>query len=419
MGGCRSVYINFFVRICHILHRTSVLFTQRVVIKIVKRIMKSTQEWKMSKRRIPKRKNKRLEIKDIDKVYYDMSHSASFGGKARLRKIFPRKAVDEWAKTQMTYSLHKPLKRKFITRSYRVGGMNELWQIDLLEMIPYHSINLGYKYILVCIDVFTRFVRVKPLKTKTSTEVVNKLDEIFQESEHVPRKIQSDFGKEFYNKQMKSLFAKYGIHHYTVDSQFKASIVERFNRTLREKLNRYFTYTGKKQWHKILDQIVVTYNNTKHSGIYNMSPGSITPDNEFELWLRKEEEEEKHQKRISRQRKKIFSIGDYVRISRISITNPFYKNFDQNWSEEAFKIIGVDERIKPIMYLLEDLDGEIIKGKFYGEELQYIGKTPPEIYRIENIIRERGKGENKEYFVKWYGYTDKYNSWISASQLST
>lgn len=211
---------------------------------------------------------------------------------------------------------------------------------------------------------------------------------------------------------MKELFHRYNIKHYTVDSQFKASIVERFNRTLREKLNRYFTYSGKKEWYKVLDKIVETYNTTKHSGIYNMSPASITPQNEFELWLRKEEEEEK---RVRRRRK--FSIGDYVRISRISITNPFRKNFDQNWSEEIFRIADVDQKARPIMYMIEDIDGEIIKGKFYEEELQYIGKTPPQVYRIEKILKESGKGDKKKYFVKWYGYADKYNSWVSAQQI--
>ena len=289
--------------------------------------------------------------------------------------------------------------------------------MDLIEMIPYHTINQGYKYILVCIDVFSRFVRAQPVKSKTAKDIASVLSEMMMKDQH-PNKIQTDFGKEFYIKDVKQLLTKYGIVHYTVDSQFKASIVERFNRTLREKLNRYFTYTGKKVWYKILPQVIETYNRSKHGGIYNRTPISITPENEFELWLLKEEEEEKKKRKSISASSKKFAVGDYVRISRISITDPFYKNFDQNWSDEVFKIIDIDKRTHPVMFVLADWDGEVIKGKFYAEELQYLGKTPPELHRIEKVIDERGSGEKKQYLVKWHGYSNKYNSWVLASQIA-
>ena len=371
-------------------------------------------------RRVPKKKDgvkkRRQVIEDekMSRVYYDMSHSGSFGGKKGLKQYFPSKAVEEWTAKQLPYSLHKPLKRKFLTRPYRVVGLNELWQMDLMEMIPYHSINKGYKYILVCIDAFNRYVRVVPLKNKTGKELASALGFMLKEATP-PTRIQTDFGKEFYNKSVKQVLDKYNIIHYTVDSQFKASIVERFNRTLREKLNRYFTYTGKKVWYKILPTVVETYNKSRHRGIFNKAPVDITPANEYEIWLLKEEEEERKKKKNRRSHKLV--VGDYVRISNISITNPFYKNFDQNWSDEVFRIIEVDTRARPVMFLIADLNGEVIKGKFYAEELQYIGKTAPEIYRIQKVIRSRGKGDKKEYLVKWHGYSDKYNSWIAASEI--
>ena len=398
--------------------RISVLLSRIVVIScfVMKGRQKDTQKkkGKNGRRRGGTTSSKDVDEEKISKVYYDMSHSASFGGKRWLKQLFPRRTVDQWASKQMAYSLHKPLKRRFPTRSYRVAGVNDLWQMDLLEMIPYHSINDGYKYVLICIDVFSRFVRAAPLKSKTGKELANVLSDMLKQA--VPSRIQTDFGKEFYNKDVKQVLKKYNVGLYTVDSQFKASIVERFNRTFREKMNRYFTYTGKKVWYKILPALVDTYNRSPHRGIYNWAPIDITPQNEFEIWLLKEEEEERKKKQIHRKQK--FEVGDYVRISQISITNPFYKNFDQNWSDEAFRVVEVDQRTRPMMYVLASLDGgEIIEGKFYAEELQYIGKTAPELYRIEKVIRTRGKGDKTEYFVKWHGYSEKYNSWIAASQL--
>ncbi len=101
---------------------------------------------------------------------------------------------------------------------------------------------------------------------------------------------------------------------------------------------------------------------------------------------------------------------DYVRISRIA-NGPFIKNFDQNWTEEVFRIIGIDETSKPSMYIIEDHANNVIVGKFYHEELQVV--TKPDVYRIEKVITTRGVGKHKQYLVKWYGYGSEHNSWIS------
>ena len=82
-----------------------------------------------------------------------------------------------------------------------------------------------------------------------------------------PHHVQTDLVKEFYNKSVRSLFKKYDINHYSVHSQFKAALVERFNRTLRERLTRYFTRTGKKVWYGVLPKIVNAYNHSSHRAL--------------------------------------------------------------------------------------------------------------------------------------------------------
>lgn len=351
-----------------------------------------------------KSKSKLLDEK-MYQTYYDAKHVASYGGKNRLQQLYSRKDVNRWAPTQLAYSLHKPLRKKFPTRSYRVAGMNELWQMDLMEMIPYASVNNGNRYILVCIDVFSRFVRAVPCKTKSGEEVSTKMAKMFERV--TPRKIQTDKGKEFYNSHVSKLLAKHNIGHYTVNSQFKAAIVERFNRTLREKFNRYFTHTGKKQWVNILPDIIDTYNKSKHRGIFNLTPGSITQENETQLWHMQENQ-------VKSKDDKAIDVMSLVRISKISTSNPFNKNFDQNWSDEVFRIVGVDTRTNPYMYILEDYDGNVIDGKFYKSELQVIPEKP-DVYRIEKILESKGRGEHKQHLVKWHGYTEP--TWIKASQI--
>ena len=348
-------------------------------------------------------------------VYYDPSQVEAFGGKARLHKRFSRNQVDEWLPTQLAYSLHKPIRKSFPTRAYRVAGIDDTWQMDMLEMIPYAKVNKGYKYILVCIDVFSRFVRALPCKTKIGDEVATTMLKMIKTAQ--PKRLQTDRGKEFYNTQVRTrVLEKYGIHLYTVNSQFKAAIVERFNRTLREKLNRYFTHTGRKVWHDVLSQFVDAYNKSKHRGIFGMRPIDVTSETESQLWSLKNT---KSLSAINEKTKKEkpLNLLDYVRISLISMTRLlFNRNFDQNWSDEVFRIVGVDTKSYPTMYIIEDENGNVVDGKFYKAELQLIN-VKPEMYRIEKVLRTKGKGAYKQYFVKWHGYSKEHNSWIKASQL--
>ena len=349
----------------------------------------------------------------MEHTYYDPIQVESFGGKPRLVAKFSKKEVDEWLPTQLTYSLHKPIRKKFVTRPYQVAGVNDLWQMDMLEMLPYVKVNSGYKYILVCIDVFSRFARAQPCKTKTGEEVSLKMLKMI-DANVKPSQIQTDKGKEFYNTHVRTrVLDKHNIRLYTVNSQFKAAIVERFNRTLREKLNRYFTYTGRKVWYKVLQQIIDTYNASKHKGIYGHCPVDIKPGKiESELWTM-------HQnKSLSiKTKQNPLKLLDYVRISLISMTRlQFNRNFDQNWSDEVFRIVGIDTKAAPTMYILEDENKTVVDGKFYKSELQVIN-VKPDVYRIEKIIRTKGKGAYKQYFVKWHGYSNEHNSWIKASQL--
>jgi len=371
-----------------------------------------------SSKRPPQTLKKTTSTQMMQKVYYNPQHSSAFGGKSKLAEQFPSQQVEKWLPTQIAYSLHKPVRKKFPTRSYTTAGLNDLWQMDMLEMGPYAKINKGYKYILVCIDVFNRYVRALPTKTKSGSEVVELLNTMFKDVQ--PRHVQTDKGKEFYNAEVKKLFDKYHINHYSVTSQFKAAVVERVNRTIREKLNRYFTYKGKKVWYEVLPQIIKTYNNTKHRGIFGYKPAEITKENESLLWQKQNSPQQLHSSSSSSSKpnEKPLKLLEYVRISQISVSQHFNRNFDQNWSDEVFRIVAIDTRVSPTMYVIEDLDHNVIDGKFYKSELQAIhGK--PEVYRIEKILETKGKGVYKQYLVKWHGYSSDHNSWIKASQIDS
>lgn len=124
-------------------------------------------------------------------------------------------------KSDIVDEIHRRCLKKFVRRRVVAKSIDELWQCDLVEMIPYEKTNNGYKYILTIIDVFSRFAFSKALKDKKAQTVATAFEEIFVHDRRVPKLIQSDAGKEFYNKIFSSLMQKYEIKHFSSYSNLK------------------------------------------------------------------------------------------------------------------------------------------------------------------------------------------------------
>ena len=338
----------------------------------------------------------------MENLWYNPGNPVGYSGISKLAKAAKKtsKETKEWLGRQLAYSLNKPMKKRFPTRKYISRGVNDLWQMDLMEMIPYARINKGFKYILTCVDVFSRYARAIPVKSKSAKDMSNAIRIMFENAQ--PKNIQTDLGKEFYNSSVKTILNKYNINHYSVFSQYKAALVERFNRTLLSRLSKFFTKQGNKTWIHVLPKIIHAYNYSEHRGINGMRPVDVTNDMKKPLV------------HVNKMKPK-YKIGDFVRISKIS-TTPFIKNFDNNWSDEVFQISAVNKNQFPVMYVIRDEDGDLIHGKFYEEELQVLPEKP-DVYRIQSILKTKGSGEHKQYLVKWHGYSTP--TWIYATQITS
>lgn len=296
--------------------------------------------------------------------------------------------------------LHKPARKNFIRRRVKIMGIDDLWQADLVEMIPYAKNNKNYKYLLTVIDCFSKFAWVKPIKNKTSREIVDAMNTIFDEANRIPKNLQTDMGTEFYNNYFKQLMKHRSINHYSSFSFIKASIVERFNRTLKERMWKTFSFQGSYKWLNILGKIVNDYNNRKHRSI-KLAPNDVTKKNEKQIL-----------KRVYTHpiimKKNIFHVGDFVRISKYKTV--FEKGYTPNWTTEIFKIIKINNKF-PVTYLLEDYQGQPIAGRFYEKELQ---KTiHPDTYLVEKILKQKGMN----VYVKWLGFDSSHNSWIHKKDI--
>lgn len=341
---------------------------------------------------------------EMKQIWFDPEDPVGYTGVEKLSKRTKtnKKETEKWLKNQLAYSLNKPMRRRFPTRKYKTSGLNDLWQLDLMEMIPFASINDGYKYILTCIDVFSRFARAVPIKSKSMNDMSDAINKLIKDV--VPNNIQTDLGKEFYNKRVKNIFQKQNINHYSVFSQFKAALVERFNRTLRDRLKKFFTKQGNKEWINVLPKVIKAYNHSNHRSLDGKRPIDIKDD--LNIWLSRNK---KHQSK----KKPKYKVHDYVRISNLS-ASPFVKNFDQNWSDTVYQISKIDRKYNPIMYVINDENDEIVQGKFYEQELQVLPEKP-NIYRIQQVLDTKGRGVHKQLLVKWHGYSEP--EWIKTSQL--
>lgn len=299
---------------------------------------------------------------------------------------------------QETYTLHTPLRKKFPRTQWLTSGIDHIWQIDLVDLKKFKYENSHYEYILTCIDIFSKKAWVYPIKKKTPAETSRIFQKIFTQG-RIPKIICLDKGNEF-KGECKKLFDKNKIQIITSKTRLKAAVIERFNRTIRAKMFRVFTFRKNKKYIDILDKLVESYNNSYHRSI------KTTPNSVFE----------KDTGKISKilygdsdtfswdnyiQFK--YHKGDFVRMSLEK--NIFEKGYTPNFSKEIYMIFR-QLASKPPRYNIMSLDGIEFDYNFYTEELQKVIKTdfPYDMYKIHEQMNDKllvEKLNSKNYSKKW------------------
>ena len=172
------------------------------------------------------------------------------------------------------------------------------------------------------------------------------------------------------------------IEFFTVNSGLKALVVERFNRTFKNTMYKYFTAKNTLTYINVLPQLVSSYNNTYHRSI-KMKPSQVTEANEAPVW------DTLYGDDIQKPVPYKFQVGDRVRISKVK--RMFEKCYIPNFTEEIFTVYKRMAR-QVSVYKLKDDAGEILDGTFYEPELQKIIKND-DVYRVEKILRKRKRKE--------------------------
>lgn len=371
-----------------------------------------------------------MSVKEIKRQYVNPSLTGSFSGLENFSHALnerglnvEKKKLEQVLKTVDAYTRHRPVTKKFQRHKVVVAGIDDTWQVDLVDMQAFSRYNKGFKYLITCIDVFSKYAWVVPIKTKSGKDTLDGIKKIIADGRK-PKHLHADRGKEFYNKTADAYFKKENIHLYSIENEETAAcVVERFNRTLKEKMFRYFTATKQFNTHKksylnVLPDLVSTYNNSKHRTI-NMKPIDVNETNKQALWNRmymKDDEDT-----IIKFK---FEVGDIVRVSFSK--EVFEKGYTPNWTHKLYRIYKRIAKIPPAYKLVNFLnnpddpdnnheDFVVAQGIYYEPELQFIASSDSQLVEIKHI-RAEANNKAEEYLIKWIGQ-DRIDTWVRETDL--
>ena len=305
---------------------------------------------------------------------------------------------------RLANELHKPIKKKFKKRYVFVRNVDDIWAADLIDLRSHSKENGGFKYVLMVIDVFSKYGWAVPLKTKTGVAVTDALESIFKD--HTPKKLWVDQGNEFYNQVLEPVLKKHDIQIYSTHNDEKCSVVERWNRTIKTQLWKYFTANGTYQYTDVLQALINKYNTTVNRSTKFTPTDARKPQNRDRVFKNLYFKKVKERNTIPK-----FKVGDEVRITRKK--KLFEKGYTANWTNKIYTIDKLLPTLPPT-YKIKTDRGDVLEGSFYEQELQ-LNKV--DHFMIEKILGWKNIKKKKYGLVKWVGYDDSYNTWEPEKEI--
>ena len=351
--------------------------------------------------------------------YFDPSHPGGFAGPYKLYHILKGigkpttyNNIKKWLQKQDAFTLLQPVKYKFKRRRIITQGIDDLWDMDLADVSNLAQHNNDVHFLLVVIDVFSRYLWVEPLQNKRHETVLQAFTNIFDKTDRRPKLLRSDKGKEFTNRWVKQFFRKHDIHAYTTKNETKANYAERAIRTLKGLMYRYFLHNQTYKYTDVLQQLVSNYNQRPHTSLKGLSPTKINKSNEAKVWKRMYVDILKFPKKPKPYK---FKVKDHVRISHLKYV--FQRDYQEKWTDEVFIITHRCRKEGINLYTVKDFLDEPIDGHFYESELQQVIKDQDSLFKVEKVLKTRKRQGQTEYFVKWMGWPKKFNSWVKQSDI--
>ena len=298
---------------------------------------------------------------------YSSTSAPGYGSIVSLEKAsgLSRRKVLAYLHTSSTYTKFKSRRRKFKRLKVGAQHINDTWSMDLAQMDELADENGGVKYILVAVDVLSRFTRVSVMKNKTAAVCLDAFTDMLDRARGVkPQRCWVDDGSEFLGD-----FSDYCMYNdiqiYSTFSETKSVFAERYIRSLK---NIIYRYMEEKKTFRYVDQIqkFVKIMNERKNRVTLLAPANVREEHtEYLKSLR-----ETKGVLSKRMRTPKFRVGQGVRIAHKEM--PFNKGYRQQFTTETFvvsRVMRASKKRAAVTYNLQDVRGEPILGRFYGDEL--------------------------------------------------
>jgi transposase InsO family protein len=362
--------------------------------------------------------NNRL-IPQIEEQYIKPSHPIAFSSprtirgfyKQNVNEILPVKSVDEALSGVDSYTLHREYKKPKERNPFFIYSLREQIQADLIDVRQLAKHNDGVTFILTAIDCFSKRAWIEPMENKTAKTSLRVIEKVVASMMPKPKAILFDRGSEFKNVQVRKYLEEEGIKLIHPNSEMKAAIIERFNRSIQDLIYRYMTENETFRYIDMLQDLSKTYNNRGHRTLKYLTPmDAEKTENKGKVLDALNE----HYTRIVLLNKKVkYEVGQTVRVK--ALPSRFDRGYHERFNREHFKIINVTTRMPIAMYTLQSLNNnEIIKGNFYSNELQPI---KGDIYKM-TVLKSRRRRGKLQHFVKWRDFDDSHNEWLDAENVT-
>ena len=323
---------------------------------------------------------------DLKKKWVSLGNPISFSGISKIHSFYggniTRKKIKQILSTLSTYTKYKEYKRPKYFNPYFIYFKHQNWQIDLIYVMRLNEWNDGVMYILSVIEVFSRKLFIAPLKSKTTENTIESFQRIHNYIGQSPKTIYADKGGEFNSIKFKRYCDEYRIKLLFSESVYKASIVERSQKTFQNIMYKYMTHFETNRYIDRLSEITNTFNNKVNRTI-GLSPNDAYKEENKSIVLYNLEVH--YKKALSKRRPPQFNINDRVRILRLFNNKEFAKKvYITKFTDEIFTIVRVNNRLPFTRYYIKGGNGEEIEGGFQAWELVKIMRDTPS-NRVDTI----------------------------------
>lgn len=367
---------------------------------------------------------------------------------SRGQKTVTLKQVKHELSTIPAYVLFAAKKRVRHTLPTLSPSLNFYWQMDLLSMQPISETRTGaalststvghdrddddeesdhstahlaavdssrgerYTFILTTIDIFSRRGYARPLLSKRASDVARALADIFLEAGATPSNIYMDNGSEW-KGDTAALLKKHKVGVFIGRGPNKAAVIERWNKTLLQRLYKFMAFKHTRRWAPLLPTVVKNYNSSPHTTL-GRAPNSITFDNQASFY--KAYYHPKYKRLSSGAAKADFKVGDQV-VLKHDKSFPL-RGYDQQFGYEHFTVHRV-YRTTPVRYAVRDQKNSVLPRRYMAGELALVrwGTSQSDYHDLEILGRRVGVDGNEEVKVHYLADPKSVTHWLPRKQL--